>query len=57
MEVPAEYGALRFWRNTEELESHWAEARRYEPNMSEDDRTRLYSGWKKAVTKSFDWVE
>ncbi len=49
--------ATGFWRNTEELESHWAEARRYEPNMSDDDRTRLYSGWKKAVTKSFDWVE
>jgi glycerol kinase len=29
----------------------------WEPRMDSEQRERLYRGWKKAVTRSFDWVE
>ena len=49
--------AVGYWRSIDELRSHWAEAGRFEPRMSDDDRARLYGSWRKAVTKSFDWVD
>ncbi len=49
--------AVGFFRNLDELASHWAEDRRWDPQMSEESRERLYHFWKKAVTRSFDWAE
>jgi glycerol kinase len=49
--------AVGFFKNTDELIANWKEDRRWEPNMNEEDRTRLYHFWKKAVTRSFDWAE
>ncbi|MED7925153.1 glycerol kinase GlpK [Nonomuraea sp. LP-02] len=48
--------AVGYWRDQDELRSHWAEDRRWEPTWSEEQRERGYAGWKKAVTKSFDWL-
>jgi len=39
------------------IPSSWAVDRRWEPTMNEESRERLYRFWKKAVTRSFDWVE
>jgi glycerol kinase len=49
--------ATGFWRGTDELRSHWAEQRRYQPAMGDSDRTRLFAGWQKAVEKSYGWVQ
>jgi glycerol kinase len=49
--------AVGFFENTDELASHWAVDQRWEPQMDEETRERLYRFWKKAVTRSFDWVE
>jgi glycerol kinase len=48
--------AVGFFEGLEELESLHAEGRRWLPVMGEDERADLYSGWKKAVPRSFDWV-
>ncbi len=48
--------ATGFWSSIDDVRSHWAEAHRYRPAMAEAERDRCYAGWKKAVTKSFDWV-
>ena len=40
-----------------ELASHAAIDHIWEPGMDELTRERLYRQWKKAVTRSFDWVE
>ncbi|HEX4813088.1 MAG TPA: glycerol kinase GlpK [Nonomuraea sp.] len=48
--------AVGYWRDPEELRAHWAEDRRWEPRWSPEQRDRAYAGWKKAVTKSFDWL-
>jgi len=49
--------AVGFFQDTNELAANWAVDQRWEPNMEEESRERLYRFWKKAVTRSFDWVE
>ncbi|MGW2326026.1 glycerol kinase GlpK [Streptomyces sp. NPDC001700] len=48
--------ATGFWRDTDELRSHWSESRRWEPQWSEDQRAEGYAGWKKAVERTLNWV-
>jgi glycerol kinase len=49
--------AVDFWKNVEDLRSNWAKDKEWEPKMDTDLRDKEYQGWKKAVTKTFDWVE
>ncbi|HXN36828.1 MAG TPA: glycerol kinase GlpK [Solirubrobacteraceae bacterium] len=49
--------AVGFWSDQDELRERWSEDKRWEPQMDEDRRDREYGQWKKAVTRSFDWVE
>jgi glycerol kinase len=49
--------AVGFFADTEDLVANWAEDRRWTPFMEAGTRERLYHFWKKAVTRTFDWVE
>jgi len=49
--------AVRFFAGLEELRSNWAVDRTWKPCLAEAERERLYRQWKKAVTRSFDWME
>jgi len=49
--------AVGFWKDYNELRSNWGKDKEWTPAMSEELRKKLYSGWKKAVTRTFDWVE
>jgi glycerol kinase len=49
--------AAGFWRDFDELRANWAKDREWLPKMDAETRKKLYSGWKKAVTRTFDWVE
>jgi glycerol kinase len=49
--------AVGFFQDTDELAANWAVDKRWEPMMDEEARERLFLFWKKAVTRSFDWVE
>ncbi len=49
--------AVDFWSDQDELRERWTEDRRWEPEMDQQERERQYGQWKKAVTRSFDWVE
>jgi glycerol kinase len=49
--------AVGFYSNLEDLRQNWAVETTWEPRMDGDQRERLYRGWKKAVTRSFDWVD
>ena len=49
--------AVGFWSGLDDLSKNWQEDRRWEPRMDEADRERLLRNWKKAVTKTFDWVD
>jgi glycerol kinase len=49
--------AVGFWSGTEEVTANWAEDKRWEPQMDDAERGRLFRNWQKAVTKTFDWVD
>jgi glycerol kinase len=49
--------AVGFWQDFEELRANWGKDRIWLPDMEPEKRDVLYSGWKKAVTRTLDWVE
>ena len=49
--------AVGFYRDLKDLRANWAVDRTWEPRMDEGTREDLYRSWKKAVARSFDWVE
>jgi glycerol kinase len=49
--------AVGFWKDYDELRVNWAKEKEWRPAMDNDLRKKLYSGWKKAVTRTFDWME
>jgi glycerol kinase len=48
--------AVGFWSSTDEIRANWAAGQRWEPAMDPQRRAHLYTSWKRAVTKTFDWV-
>ncbi|HLJ88943.1 MAG TPA: glycerol kinase GlpK [Candidatus Angelobacter sp.] len=49
--------ATGFFGNTGELRARWAVDREWKPALDEANRSRLYKDWKKAVSRSFDWLD
>jgi len=49
--------AVGFWKSEDEIRENWAQDKQWEPQMDEARRTSEYANWKKAVSKTFDWVE
>lgn len=49
--------ATGYWAGEQDVRDNWAEGRRWEPAMDGAERGRLFRNWKKAVTKTFDWVD
>ncbi len=48
--------ATGFWKDQDELRKNWGKEMEWNPNMKENERSYLFAGWKKAVTRTFDWV-
>jgi glycerol kinase len=46
-----------FYRDTSDLVENWQVDKVWTPQCGEDQRSRMYRQWKKAVTRSFDWIE
>jgi len=49
--------AVGFWNNFDELRANWGKDAEWHPKMSAEEREKLYAGWKKAVERTFGWVE
>jgi glycerol kinase len=49
--------AVGFWDDVESLRENWGVDKTWEPRMDPERRAELYQGWKKAVERTFDWVE
>jgi glycerol kinase len=49
--------AVGFWDNTDDLRANWAIDRTWTPTMTRERRDTYYRCWKKAVARSFGWVE
>ena len=49
--------AVGFWAGEQDVRDNWAEGGRWKPTMEAAERDRQYRLWKKAVTKTLDWVD
>ena len=49
--------AVGFWADTDELRENWNESQRWEPSWTDKQRRDGYTGWKKAVERTLNWVE
>jgi glycerol kinase len=49
--------AVGFWKEVEDLRANWGKDKEWDPKMPGDEVDREYKQWKKAVTRTFDWVE
>jgi glycerol kinase len=49
--------AVGFWKEVEDLRANWGKDKEWQPRMDAAERDKDYALWKKAVTRTFDWVE
>ena len=49
--------AAGFWDDLESLRRNWQADRQWEPTWSADRREAAYERWKKAVERTFDWID
>ncbi|MGP9693382.1 glycerol kinase GlpK [Brachybacterium sp. AOP25-B2-12] len=49
--------AVGFWDGEQDVIDNWAEDKRWEPKMDTETRERSLRLWKKAVERTFDWVD
>lgn len=43
------------WSDLSEIEKTWNLERKFSPEMSEEERSKLYNGWGRAIRRSLDW--
>lgn len=49
--------AVGFFRDADELCANWSVDKTWTPNMDPSRRESMYRMWKKAVSRTFDWVD
>ena len=49
--------AVGFWDNLEDLRANWQVDKTWTPQLDNRKKESLYSGWLKAVERTFNWVE
>jgi glycerol kinase len=49
--------AVGFFKDLNELRGHWKASHTWNPTMDNARCDHLYQSWKKAVTRSFDWLD
>jgi len=49
--------AVGFWSDIGELRGLWKNDKEWRPRMSPATREQLYAGWKKAIMRTFDWLD
>lgn len=49
--------AVGVWKKMDDLRANWGKGATWQPQMNAEHREKLYAGWKKAVTRTFDWIE
>ena len=49
--------AVDYWSSQEEIARNWAVDRTFLPAITTQERDKKLQGWKRAVTRAFDWEE
>jgi glycerol kinase len=48
--------AVGFWAGEDDIRNNWAKDKEWTPSMDDSAREKTFAQWKKAVTRTFDWV-
>ncbi|MGA8271119.1 MAG: glycerol kinase GlpK [Candidatus Sulfotelmatobacter sp.] len=48
--------AVKYFKDLDDLRANWAVDHTWKPNMPDSKRKEMYCLWKRAVSKSFDWL-
>ena len=49
--------AVGLWPNTVALRANWRQDHEWRPELTQEKRELYFSSWKKAVTRTFNWVD
>ncbi|MEJ2149236.1 MAG: glycerol kinase GlpK [Chloroflexota bacterium] len=49
--------ATGFWETEDDIRKNWGMDKTWKPAMAQADREKTFKEWKKAVTRTFDWIE
>jgi len=49
--------AVGYWDSLADIEAHWHEDARWEPAVGEDEREQRYRRWRKAVSRTLNWID
>ena len=49
--------AVGFFKNTDDLRSNWQLDRSWNPQLDAAKRDEMYRFWKRAVSRTFDWLQ
>ena len=49
--------AVGFWEGESDVEANWAKKDEWNPGEDREEYDRTYRLWKKAVTRTFEWVD
>ncbi len=49
--------AVGFWESTDDMRANWGVDKTWTPDEGSNASTEMYAEWKKAVTRTFDWIE
>ena len=49
--------AVGYWSSTEELRQNWSVNKIWTPRMEDNNRENKYRNWRKAVQRTFNWVD
>ncbi len=49
--------AVGFWEKVDDLRANWGKDKEWTPQMDSEKVAKEYAMWKKAVTRTFDWIE
>jgi glycerol kinase len=49
--------AVGFWNSSDDLRGNWQVDQTWQPAMYEEERSRLYRGWLKAVQRAMHWLD
>jgi glycerol kinase len=49
--------AVGFWASTDDARNNWLKDKEWTPQMDSAEIEREYAQWKKAVTRTFDWLD
>ena len=49
--------AVGFWESEDDIRANWGIDKTWTPDEDSNASTELYAQWKKAVTRTFEWIE